>query len=153
MSYEKTIYRNRYYNFHPHGMRPHASVVFRMDSCCCRSGDRNVGQRGGVSLARRSCHHALERMPLRMEKGCRSFYPYFGGYPLWIFCQKRKMSFDKRLANGPTLIKTITYEEKVGRLAQWESASLTRKRPLVRYQYRPPLHSSRLTRDFLNMYP
>ena len=26
----------------------------------------------------------------------------------------------------------------VGRLAQWESASFTRKRPLVRYQYRPP---------------
>ena len=72
MSYEKTIYHNRYYNFHPHGMRPHASVVFRMDSCCCRSGDWNVGQRGGVSLARRSCHHALERMPLRMEKQCSS---------------------------------------------------------------------------------
>ena len=68
VSYEKTIYHNRYYNFHPHGMRPHASVVFRMDSCCCRSGDWNVGQRGGVSLARRSCHHALERMHLRMEK-------------------------------------------------------------------------------------
>ena len=68
VSYEKTIYHNRYYNFHPHGMRPHASVVFRMDSCCCRSGDWNVGQRGGVSLARRSCHHALERMPLRNEK-------------------------------------------------------------------------------------
>src|SRR5262244_2458172 len=27
---------------------------------------------------------------------------------------------------------------RLGRLAQWESASLTRKRPLVQSQYRPP---------------
>src|SRR5262244_419753 len=60
------------------------------------------------------------RAPLALATGTSAEWPSGIGKGL----QSPVRGFDSRL--------------RLGRLAQWESASLTRKRPLVQSQYRPP---------------